>query len=88
LDNDDITNLTYPNVNNVLLAVPLAHQQKLRITISMFHHWSLHLNRTVDLTTITMADYDEYRITGYRPGVRLIPTRNNQNGVNGANHPP
>jgi hypothetical protein len=89
LENDDITTLTYPNANNVHVPVPLAHRKKLRIAISMYHHWSLHLNGTVDITTITVADYDEYHITGYRPGNPLIPpARNNQNGVNGANHPP
>jgi hypothetical protein len=89
LENDNITNLTYTNANNAIVAVPLALCQKLCIAISMYHHWSAHLNGTVDVTTITVANYDEYRISGYCPGSPLIPpARNNQNGANGANHPP
>jgi hypothetical protein len=81
LHDDDIEALTFPNPgNNLPVAVPLAHQQ--------IHHWLWHLNGTVDFTTITVADYDEYRITGFRPGAPLIPNRNNQNGVNGENHHP
>jgi hypothetical protein len=47
LESDDITNLHWTNANNHYVPVPLAHRQKLRITISMYHHWSLHLNGTV-----------------------------------------
>jgi hypothetical protein len=68
LHDDGIDALTFPNANALPVIVPLAHRQKLRIAISMYHHWSMHLNGTVDVTTITVADYDEYRITGFHPG--------------------
>jgi hypothetical protein len=89
MESDHIAGLRWTNQNNLSVPVPLAHRQKLRIAISMYHYWSLYLNGTVDVTTITMADYDEYRISGYHPMDPLIPEArsNNQNGANGY-HPP
>jgi hypothetical protein len=84
LQSEQIAGLCWTNANNQSVLVPLAHRQKLHIAVSMYHHWSMEVNRS-----ITMAEYDEYRISGYQPGAPLIPPdrNNNQNGLNG-NPPP
>ena len=63
----DIELLSYPVAPNVV-RLPRALQNRIKILLSLYYHWSADLGADINITLVTVANYDEYRIHGYIPG--------------------
>jgi hypothetical protein len=75
LHSDDIDGLSYnatiPPAAPNLLPVPNALRQILRIFISLLNCWMPQVGGLIDVTSILLADFNEYHVSGYDPNAPL-----------------
>ena len=67
----DPNNIVPPGAQLTVVNLSLANRQRLKIIIQMYNMWTHHVGSLIDITTIDMNTFNEWRIRGYMPNLPL-----------------